>query len=313
MISERATYEFLLRYEQLVKRLQGQLERLGTASAGDVRGILNDLLAMSGRTQVETRALVRRMARQVAEAEGGILPQETVDRLANQAARLLGQVVKQVEKAAIEIGYRFYTESVASASAGVTDVALTTTKPIMSVQVEGEIKKAVEQVLDQEKAKGKLFARLMEVFKDQKTVTVNGRTFDRRTYAKMVAHNTNREIEKASRLWEAERNGSDLVAVSPNKSKINDWCNAYRGKVFSVSGKTAGVVPLSRLPNGGPPFHIFCWHRLEVLYDEPTPSELEVEERWLLSGPGDSVRRIAKAWAAENEVLPRAQHPRMRH
>jgi hypothetical protein len=55
--------------------------------------------------------------------------------------------------------------------------------------------------------------------------------------------------------------GTDLVQISPNPSTIGDWCDEYAGKVFSISGATTSVLPVSILPNRElPPFHVRCHH-----------------------------------------------------
>lgn len=54
--------------------------------------------------------------------------------------------------------------------------------------------------------------------------------------------------------------GYDLVQISGNPSTVGDFCDLYRGKVFSISGTHTFYSPLAETPNGGPPFHPWCRH-----------------------------------------------------
>lgn len=84
------------------------------------------------------------------------------------------------------------------------------------------------------------------------------------------------EVTKAA----MEEAGRDLVRISPNPSTIGDYCDMYRGKVFSLSGNHPDVPPLSLVPSGNVPMHPWCHHRL-LPYDEvgKTSSQLQHASR----------------------------------
>lgn len=70
------------------------------------------------------------------------------------------------------------------------------------------------------------------------------------------------EHEKNTILTEATASGFDLVQVSPQKSVTGDFCDYFRGRVFSISGASDQFPPLTLCPSGGPPFHPWCQHKL---------------------------------------------------
>lgn len=91
--------------------------------------------------------------------------------------------------------------------------------------------------------------------------------------------------------------GLDLVRVSPNPSTIGDFCDAYAGKVFSVSGTHAVAPPLAWTVGGGPPFHVNCLHWLEPLPEDYEPKAPEiVPEKWLARN-ASAEARIIKDWS----------------
>lgn len=97
----------------------------------------------------------------------------------------------------------------------------------------------------------------------------------------------------AAVLIHANNTGNDLVQISPNPSTIGDFCDAYRGKVFSVSGTHPFYYPLSWVPNGGPPMHIWCRHYL-LPYEGPNLEELR-------NVPGD-ILEVGRSGAGTNEI-----------
>ena len=121
-------------------------------------------------------------------------------------------------------------------------------------------------------------------------------------YAAMVAHNGKVTAESVAVIVRAQEAGLDLVQISPNPSMHGDWCDAYRGKVFSISGTTPGFVPLSNTPNGGAPFHPWCRHTL-LPFDPAGRTEAEMESlayvdpRFVL-GPTNDFNTMVRAWWA---------------
>lgn len=148
-------------------------------------------------------------------------------------------------------------------------------------------------------------SRLQDVFTDG-LVTLsasNGRqmSFPLDYYAAMVASATKRQARTVAMLQRAAEGSMDLVRVSTNPSKGGDWCDAYRGRVYSISGTSDTYPPMASLPNGGPPFHPFCKHSIGIFVPEFYSQEQQEEfaktqERFLLSPGEEKPNRIARNW-----------------
>lgn len=81
--------------------------------------------------------------------------------------------------------------------------------------------------------------------------------FDAGYYAKLVATTKTREATVVARHERLREKGLDLVTVVGRVSR--NFCTAYLGRVFSLSGKSDKYPALSSLPGGhGPPFHPQC-------------------------------------------------------
>lgn len=135
---------------------------------------------------------------------------------------------------------------------------------------------------------------------DPETVSVeiigtDGRTYryDPDYYVDLAATMAIGAAATAAVLINANNTGNDLVQISPNPSTIGDFCDAYRGKVFSVSGAHPFYYPLSWVPNGGPPMHIWCRHYL-LPYEGPNLEELR-------NVPGD-ILEVGRSGAGTNEI-----------
>ena len=93
------------------------------------------------------------------------------------------------------------------------------------------------------------------------TVTIKDKngddiTFKAGYYAQMVAQTKTRQAVCQARHNRLAQRGIDLVIVVGRVSK--NFCTAYLGKAFSISGESKKYPPLDRLPSGGPPFHPNC-------------------------------------------------------
>lgn len=81
-------------------------------------------------------------------------------------------------------------------------------------------------------------------------------TFEPAYYAKMVAVTKTREAVCQARHDRLQEMGLDLVRIV---GRISDnFCTAWLGQVFSISGKSKKYPSLTSLPGGGPPFHPNC-------------------------------------------------------
>lgn len=88
-------------------------------------------------------------------------------------------------------------------------------------------------------------------------VDAAGRRWDLNNYAEMLTRTKVREAVSRGTEDRLTANGLDLVQIV-GPTIVVDWCGEYRGKVFSISGRSTEYPPLSSCPNGGTPFHPRC-------------------------------------------------------
>ena len=95
-------------------------------------------------------------------------------------------------------------------------------------------------------------------------IGANGRArrYELDYYLRLLAHQLAGEMQRALALDRATAMGSDVVRVSNEETE--SFCRKFRGKTFSVSGLAPAPL-LASTPNGGPPFHPWCRHRLELV------------------------------------------------
>jgi hypothetical protein len=82
------------------------------------------------------------------------------------------------------------------------------------------------------------------------------REYDSGYYAQMVARTKTRQATVQSRHDQLQSMGLDLVAIVGRISA--NFCTAYLGQVYSISGKSDKYPALDELPSDGPPFHPNC-------------------------------------------------------
>ncbi len=95
-------------------------------------------------------------------------------------------------------------------------------------------------------------------------------------YAALQAHQARQLILNQAAVRDVVAAGGDLVQVSPNASTIGDFCNQYKGKVFSVTGAHPFFHSLEVMPNGGCPMHPWCRHVLLPFDETVKRSEQEL-------------------------------------
>lgn len=98
----------------------------------------------------------------------------------------------------------------------------------------------------------------------------------------------------------AKANEYDLLVIRDlGKHQASSFCAAYEGKVFSISGRDQRFPAISKLPNGGPPFHPWCAKTFQIMFPKDVPADitdLVVSSELLLQSATDSVDRIKQAW-----------------
>lgn len=135
-------------------------------------------------------------------------------------------------------------------------------------------------------------------------------TFSLPYYVALSAQVAMVSSQTAAAKARAQSDGMDLVRVTDNPSLIGDYCDAYRGRVFSVSGTHPKYPPLASTPSGGPPFHPWCTHTLTPVTDgEASGLENALVDSEFLLEPGESAKRVDELWQRRNEKNP-AKKPR---
>lgn len=129
----------------------------------------------------------------------------------------------------------------------------------------------------------------------------NGRIY---TYAldywvAMQAQMSRALLRRQQSIDRAMEAGMDLVQISNNPSTVGDFCDLYRGKVFSISGQHPFYPPLSSCPNGGTPFHPWCRHiMIPIALDENVAAFANIPKKFLDLGldPEASVNDFQSLW-----------------
>ena len=130
-------------------------------------------------------------------------------------------------------------------------------------------------------------------------------------YSAMVAQNVRAQAGSTAAIIRARQTGHDLVRVSSQKSLTGDWCDAYRGRVFSLSGTSPTYPWIGLIPNGGPPFHPWCRHSMSIfissLYSETQQRAFaETQSRFLMRPNEKSPNRVIRNW---NEAVKLEGNP----
>ena len=130
-------------------------------------------------------------------------------------------------------------------------------------------------------------------------IGVNGRAFNFKLsyYTSLVLNHIRSKAETLSVINTTEKNGKDLVIVSPQASMHGDYCDAYTNAVFSLSGRDEFFPPLALTPNQGTPFHPHCRHTISP-YDSSVHRNIRRVEKQFLSS---NVKDVAKAWWAKKK------------
>lgn len=135
------------------------------------------------------------------------------------------------------------------------------------------------------------------------------RRFEAQYYADLVSQSATAEAMSEAAKQRAKDIDSDLVMISEQPSTIGDYCDLYRGRVFSISGRSSEFPALSLTPRGGPPFHAWCHHYLIAV----SPDSAEVDsarnlselpaEFVVLGQRGASPSEFQKLWTRDRTLV----------
>ncbi len=146
---------------------------------------------------------------------------------------------------------------------------------------------AVQNELSRKDLAGQIRTELGSRISENNLIEINGKQWDARAYADMVARTTIRDAQTAATLDLCREYDNDLVEVSSHDTECPE-CAPYEGQIYSISGKNPNYPPL----DAAPPFHPNCEHSLLPTSD--------VEQDIIKAGPGTA------GWIDRAEWIPRA-------
>jgi len=112
-----------------------------------------------------------------------------------------------------------------------------------------------------------------EQFGDAKFININGRNYEMKAYADLVAKTRLRVVQTEAVLNTCKEFDNDLVQVSDHGTECaSNICQEYEGNIYSLSGKSTAYPYLDSYP----PWHPRCQHNIS-----PTSEVvLEAREKW---------------------------------
>lgn len=86
-------------------------------------------------------------------------------------------------------------------------------------------------------------------------IEINGRHYNVRDYAELVARTRMREAQSEAIKELCRQFDNDLVEIPPHDDPCAEICAPYQGQIYSISGNHPRYP---KLPDGGPPWHPKC-------------------------------------------------------
>lgn len=135
--------------------------------------------------------------------------------------------------------------------------------------IQGQPTEAIRQLRDELRSVGETVQ-----VRDRNGDIIN---FEPGYYARMVVITKTREAVVTARHERLSGLGLDLVMIIGKPS--NNFCSAFLGQVFSLSGQHPRYPAYDSLPDGGPPFHPNCSKGTRPFVEAlARPAQLEVAE-----------------------------------
>lgn len=169
----------------------------------------------------------------------------------------------QVDRDAVQAFARDIATDLATAERGMADQAAR----VLRITAQQDLAESdLDKILAGGLIEGKPAATIREL-RDALTAVNGGITtiinrhgnpmqFETGYYARLVAVTKTRQATVVGRHNRLSRLGIDLVSIVGALS--GNFCTAYMGKAYSLSGNDPKYPPLASLPSGGPPFHPQC-------------------------------------------------------
>lgn len=126
---------------------------------------------------------------------------------------------------------------------------------------------------------------------DEKYITINGRNFQPKKYAELLARTRTREITTAGAMNTALQYGMDLMQMSAHASSCPE-CLPFQGKIYSISGNHPNFPPLRR-PT---PLHPFCEHIMTPVSETALRVRGELDALINFSNSKDTIQSMDEYW-----------------
>ena len=128
----------------------------------------------------------------------------------------------------------------------------------------------------------------------QQIIEVGKASMTVRAYAEMLVRTRMRQATEQGRKERLVANGHDLVSIVGSLSR--NFCTAYLGRVFSITGGSTAYPPLASLPGGGPPFHPNCSKStrafIERFATDAQKRQAKMTDRRLVTGSASAAQAI---------------------
>ena len=115
---------------------------------------------------------------------------------------------------------------------------------------------------------------LEQIARSGNVIRINGRNYDPKSYAEMVARTRIREAQSLATVQTVVNHGRDLVRISDH-GDTDPLCAQYAGRVFSVSGESKEFDQLTEFP----PFHPNCRHVMTPFILAPEDTQIGKDQR----------------------------------
>ena len=103
----------------------------------------------------------------------------------------------------------------------------------------------------------RIYQDLVERMNDEKFISINGRNYEPKTYAELVARTRTREATTRGTINSTLQYGLDLVQISVHENPC-PICQKFQGKIYSLTGTDPDFPVLKEQP----PYHPNCEHVL---------------------------------------------------
>ncbi len=260
---DRLIEELVAVYSAAGERLQKELEKatLTTFQKFRYRELLRQVDAYVDALQAELEEVVEREVIKQSYEHGVDIAQNSLRKQ------------KVTIKPKIDLGSQVHTRAVQTISEGIVqdmtkanEAVRGTSRTILrdtqqKLIQESQVNRMIQDGILQGSARRDVSSRLAKELQDRlgkgKLLQAGSKWYTPAHYAELVVRTKTREAVTEGTIRTCLEYGIDLVRISVHADSC-PICANYQGKVYSISGKTAGYPPLAERP----PYHPFCRHVL---------------------------------------------------